>query len=407
MQAKAPGAMNYETSITGEGDRPVTSDLDALEDESRTRSRRRLFIALGIVIAALIAAAVAWQMTTSEAVPVADRDSQLPTVTVIAPGQTTVEGEITATGSLAARREMPVGVVGEGGRVVSVPVDAGDWVNQGQVLAVIDRSVQSQQVRSASAQIEVARSEANLAQANLDRALQLVERGFISKADVDRLTATRDGAVARLGVAQAQLGELQARNDRLNIVAPAAGLVLSRDVEPGQTVSAGSAPLFLIARGGEIEMLAQVGETQLSNLSTGVRAEVTPVGSDKTYSGQVWQLSPVIDAQNRQGTARIALSYEPGLRPGGFATARIASGTVVAPVLPESAVLSDDQGAFVYVIDSDNKAQRRSVTTGSVTAAGIVVTEGLTGRERVVLRAGGFLTEGETVNPQLVENGGG
>jgi len=398
--------MNYETTITGEGGQPLTSDLESLEAEDRTRSRRRLFIVLGIIIAALIAAAVAWQMTNSEAVPVADREGQLPTVTVIAPGQTTVEGEITATGTLAARREMPVGVVGEGGRVVSVPVDAGDWVNQGQGLAVIDRSVQSQQVRSARAQIEVARSEANLAQANLDRALQLVERGFISKADVDRLTATRDGAVARLGVAQAQLGELQARNERLNIVAPAAGLVLSRDVEPGQTVGGGSPPLFLIARGGEIEMLAQVGETQLSNLSTGVRAEVTPVGSEKTYTGQVWQLSPIIDAQNRQGTARIAMSYEPGLRPGGFATARIASGTVVAPVLPESAVLSDRDGSFVYIIDSDNKAQRRSVTTGSTTPAGIVVTEGLTGRERVVLRAGGFLTEGESVNPQLAENSG-
>jgi HlyD family secretion protein len=399
--------MNYETTITGEGGQPLTSDLDSLEAEDRTRGRRRLFIVLGVVIAALIAAAVVWQMTGSEAVPVADRDSQLPTVTVIAPGQTTVEGEITATGTLAARREMPVGVVGEGGRVVAVPVDAGDWVNQGQVLAVIDRSVQSQQVRSARAQIEVARSEANLAQANLDRALQLVERGFISKADVDRLTATRDGAVARQGVAQAQLGELQARNERLNIVAPAAGLVLSRDVEPGQTVGGGSAPLFLIARGGELEMLAQVGETQLSNLSTGVRAEVTPVGSDTTYTGQVWQLSPIIDATNRQGTARIALSYEPGLRPGGFATARISSGTVVAPVLPESAVLSDREGSFVYIIDSDDKAQRRSVTTGSVTPAGIVVVEGLTGRERVVLRAGGFLTPGETVNPQMTENDGG
>ena len=64
---------------------------------------------------------------------------------------------------------MPVGVVGEGGRVVSVPVDAGDWVSQGQVLARIDRSVQSQQVQSFSAQVQVAQSDADLAQANLDR----------------------------------------------------------------------------------------------------------------------------------------------------------------------------------------------------------------------------------------------
>src|SRR3546814_6148132 len=96
---------------------------------------------------------------------------------------------------------MPVGVVGEGGRVVSVSVEQGQWVRAGQVLASIDRSVQSQQARAQAAQVEVARADAQLAQSNLDRALQLVERGFISKADVDRLTATRDAARARVEVA--------------------------------------------------------------------------------------------------------------------------------------------------------------------------------------------------------------
>ena len=109
----------------------------------------------------------------------------------------------------------------------------------------------------------------------------------------------------------------------------------------------------------------------------------------------------MIDAQNRQGTVRIALSYAEGLRPGGFATAELQSGTVVAPVLPESAVLSDDEGAYVYVVDSDNIAQIRRVETGMVTPQGIVIDSGLTGRERIVLRAGGFLTEGESVRPQL------
>jgi RND family efflux transporter MFP subunit len=296
---------------------------------------------------------------------------------------------------------MPVGVVGEGGRVVSVPVEQGQWVAAGQVLASIDRSVQSQQARSSAAQIEVARSDANLAQANLDRALQLVERGFISKADVDRLTATRDAAKARVAVAQAQYDELLARNARLNIIAPASGLVLERNVEPGQTVSAGSPALFVIAKGGEMELLAQVGETDLARLAPGVSASITPSGMDKSFTGQIWQLEPTIDAQTRQGTARIALRYAPGLRPGGFATATISSGTIVAPMLPESAILSDDKGAFVFIVDKDNKVRRRAVKTGIVTARGIAVVSGLTGAEKVVLRAGGFLTEGETIVPEL------
>ncbi|MCD1589437.1 efflux RND transporter periplasmic adaptor subunit [Qipengyuania citrea] len=397
--------MNYESGVMAEKGDPITVDFDPDEDdrlEKRRTDRRRIIIIAGLIVLGLAIAAY-FAMRGGTMTPAGEENAQAPTVTVVRPGRTTVEGEITATGSLAARREMPVGVVGEGGRVVSVPVDAGDWVSQGQVLARIDRSVQSQQVQSFSAQVQVAQSDADLAQANLDRALQLVERGFVSQADVDRLTATRDAAVARVRVAQAQLAELRARNARLDILAPAAGYVLERNVEPGQTVSAGSPPLFRIARGGEMELLARLNEDALASISPGTRAQVRPVGTDKLFTGQVWQVSPIISEQDRQGTARIALSYAPGLRPGGFATATIASGTVVAPILPESAVLSDEDGAYVLIIDGEDKAERRAVTTGTVTSKGIVIAEGLNGSERVVLRAGGFLTEGETVRTQLAE----
>lgn len=391
--------MNYESSVTADSADRFATDVDDIERAETKRRRKRLaIIALVLLVAALVGFLV-WRSMAQSAVPAADRGAQLPVVTVISPGRTTIEGEITATGTLAARRPMPVGVVGEGGRVVSVTVDAGDWVRQGQVLAVIDRSVQTQQAQAARSQIEVARADASLAQANLDRALQLVERGFISKADVDRLTATRDAAAARVRVAQAQYNELVARNSRLNIVAPAAGLVLERNVEPGQTVGGGSGALFNIARGGEMELLAQVGETELARLSVGTPAEVLPVGMDTALTGQVWQLAPVIDQSGRQGTARIALSYAPGLRPGGFATATIKSGTVVAPLLPESAIQTDDEGSFVYVVGKDDAVERRAITLGPVTQDGIIVSGGLTGRERIVLRAGGFLNPGDRIKP--------
>lgn len=393
--------MNYESTIKSESADSISSEY-SLAGRIERPSRLKWLALAGLLIVAIIGAAYFF-FGNGDAASVAGGDdrSQAPSITVVAPGKTRIQGSIVATGTIAARREMPVGVVGEGGRVVSVSVEQGQWVRAGQVLASIDRSVQSQQARSAAAQIEVARADAELARANLDRALQLVERGFISKADVDRLTATRDAARARVAVAQAQYNELLARNARLDIVAPAAGLVLERNVEPGQTVSAGSTPLFRIAKGGEMELLASVGEAQLAKLTPGVTAEVVPVGTDQTFIGQVWQLEPTIDAQNRQGVVRIALAYAEGLRPGGYATATINSGTVVAPVLPESAVLSDKEGAYVYIIDAQNKAQRRAVKTGLVTSDGLAIVEGLDGTERVVLRAGGFLNPGESVNPKV------
>jgi HlyD family secretion protein len=388
--------MNYETRFDSDN-----AQFGAAAQGEAAPRRSWLKIAL-ISLALLLALVAIWFVThgkSSAELSDVDKAGQAPVVSVISPGRATVLGAINATGTLAARREIPVGSVGEGGQVVSVLVEPGQWVRQGQVLAVIDRSVQAEQQAGQAAQIRVAEADARLAQANLQRSLRLVERGFVSRADVDRLTATRDSANARVQVARAQLGTLRAQSARLNILAPASGLVLERKIEPGQVVGGGSGVLFRIAKGGEMELKAQLGQADLARISTGVAAEVTPVGSTQVHSGQVWQVSPVIDPASRQGVARIALAYSADLPPGGFASAVIRSGTVVAPMLPESAILSDDHTSYVYIVDQANKVARRNVQLGMVTDNGIVIAAGLDGSERVVLRAGGFLSPGEAVKP--------
>ena len=387
--------MNYETTI----DASSAVALNTLSDqEGEARSSRHKWV-IGAIVVLLVVGAW-WAMHGSDTPADGENvGAQAQVVSVVVPGQTTITGTINTSGTIAARREMPVGVAGEGGQVTQVLVDAGDWVRAGQVLAVIDRSVQSQQIASQSANIAVADADARLAQANLDRALRLVEKGFISKADIDRLTATRDAATARVRVARAGLGELGARAARLNIVAPAAGLVLTRAVEPGQVVGSGSGVLFSLARDGQMEMQARLSEADIGRLSVGSIADVTPVGTTRILSGEVWQLSPTIDQESRQGIARIALAYDAALRPGGFASASLRSGTIVAPLLPESAILSDEKGAYVFVVGGDNKVQRRDVKTGEVSARGISVIQGLSGNEKIVLRAGGFLNAGDLVQP--------
>jgi HlyD family secretion protein len=394
-------SMNYDAKIDSDAATAssIASSPDDLPGEGESVIPRRMVL-IGLAVVLLLVGLWFLNRMSTPGDLSADSGPQAPVVTVIQPGRTTVAGDIKATGTLAARRELPVGVAGEGGRVEAVLVEPGDWVSAGQVLAIIDRSVQVQQAAALEAQIGVAQADARLAQANLDRALQLVERGFVSKADVDRLTANRDAASARVRVAQAQLQETRARNSRLNIVAPASGLVLDRQVEPAQIVSSGSGVLFRIAKGGEMEMEANLTEESLAQISIGVRATVTPVGSEKAFAGEVWQISPMIDPQNRQGTARIALAYAPELRPGGFAEAVISAGAVVAPKLPESAILSDDKGSYVYIVGKDDRIERRRVKTGTVTADSIAVVEGLNGSEQVVLRAGAFLSPGEMVKPQ-------
>lgn len=390
--------MNYDAKIDSDrepGDSDIGGSSGELTEDNRLFSRKMLIVG-AIILAVLIGLWFVNRFNKQEELGAEDQ-AQAPVVTVVVPGRASVAGDISTTGTLAARRELPVGSVGDGGRVVRVLVEPGDWVRAGQVLAVIDRSVQNEQAAGQEAQIAVAQADARLAQANLDRALKLVDRGFISKADVDRLSATRDAAMARVRVARAQLDETRARNNRLSIVSPAAGLVLERNVEPAQVVGPSSGVLFRIAQGGEMELLAHLSEDDLARISVGEAAKVTPVGTDQSYSGQIWQISPVIDPARRQGTARIALSYDAALRPGGFASAQITSGTMVAPRLPESAILSDDNSSYVYLVGKDNKVVRRNVKIGVVSADGIAVIEGLDGSEQVVLRAGAFLSPGETV----------
>ena len=379
-------------------------EVDAADPDAPSRRRRNLIIAILAVVVLAIALFLLFGRGSGDKTAVAVKaeggGQTLPAVSVVVPGRGQVARTISATGQIAARYDMPVGVPGEGGQVVRVLVDAGQWVRAGQTLAVIDRSVQGQEAQRLAASIEVARADARLAQQELERAQALVSRGFVSKADVDRRVATRDAANARVRVAQAQLGEARARIGRLDVRAPAAGLVLDRNVEAGQIVSGGSGALFRIARGGEMEMLARLPDADLMRLSTGIQATVTPVGSTQSYQGRIWQISPIIDPQSRQGEARIAISADRNIRPGGFATAEISVGAVDAPLLPESAVLNDEDGSYVYIVGNDNVVQRRPVKVGAVVDQGVVIAEGLSGSERVVLAAGAFLTPGEKIRPQ-------
>ncbi len=395
--------MNYERKVDVMDSLAGSTQSYYDEAESR-RKRTRLIIAVVLIALALAAAWYAFSSSKEGAAGAGGAAggagaAAVPSITVMIPGRQSVEATISTNGTIAARREMPVGVAGEGGQVVRVLVEPGQWVGAGQPLAIVDRAVQAQQAAALAASIRVAQADADLAQAELTRADALVSRGFISKADMDRKRATRDAANARVRVAQAQYAEAQARNGRLNIVAPAAGLVLTRQVETGQVVSSGSGVLFRMARGGEMELMAQMAEADLARVRVGTRATISPVGTNLQIAGQVWQVSPVIDPDTRQGMVRIAVPYSTALRPGGFADARLVAGTEEAPLLPESAVQSGPEGNYVLVVDSKDTIQRKPVKVGTVTDGGVSIASGLNGNERVVVLAGAFLNVGDKVKP--------
>ena len=153
-----------------------------------------------------------------------------------------------------------------------------------------------------------------------------------------------------------------------------------------------------------MELKAEMAEADLARMRVGLGATVTPVGTASQFTGQIWQVAPVIDPQSRQGIARIAIPYDKALRPGGFAAVSITSGVADVPLLPESAVQNDSKGSFVLIVGKENKVERRDVQVGDVNDRGVTILTGLSGQEAVVMSAGAFLNPGEVIIPQRAKS---
>jgi RND family efflux transporter MFP subunit len=127
-------------------------------------------------------------------------------------------------------------------------------------------------------------------------------------------------------------------------------------------------------------------------------ADVRLEGVDHAFSGTVWQIGAIIDSATRQGSVRIALpAADQDLRPGAFARADIHVGSSTGVILPQTAVLADEQGSYVLVVGRDGKVERRKVEVAGARSEGLLISSGLEGHERVVAIAGAFLRVGEAV----------
>jgi RND family efflux transporter MFP subunit len=368
-------------------------------------ARGRAGIVTIVAVLALAAVLLAMRSRSAGAPLPARTGEAVPLVSVMQPGLSAVSGQISFTGSILARHEMPVGVEGDGGRIASVRVDVGDEVRRGQILATLDTSVTLPQVERLAASLEEARATADLRDAEYERAQGVEAAGALSTEEIARRRSAAVTARAQVKVAEAQLAEARARLARTQIRAPDDGLVLTRQAEVGQTATAGGEPLFRLARDGQVELRGQVAEQDMPRLAAGQRARVRLTGVTAPFEGKVRLVGAVIDPQTRLGEVRIALDAHPNLRPGAFARGEVEVSSTERPVVPQTAVLSDPRGTYVFVVGEDDHVVRRAVRVSGTDPKGVVIAEGLTGRERVVTTAGAFLREGERVEVAAVEPG--
>lgn len=368
-------------------------------DPVRTSPRRKWLIgAAGAAVAIAVGAAV-WMSKASapKAAATLASSTSIPLVSVVTPGVQPVATEVNFTGTIEARHELPIGNSGDTGRIVAVYVQVGDHVRRGERLAQLDDSVLAPQVAQLTAALDQARAQAALSAAEYRRGVAVGPAGGLSAQDIEKLQAASVMDAANIKVVAAQLAVMQAKLALTRIVAPVDGIVLTRNAEVGQIAGSGGPPLFNLEDSGQVEMIGQVAEQDMANLKVGQAASVYLIGNPQPFVGRIWLLGAVIDPQSRLGEVRIALTPNPALRPGAFARSSVTLERADRPVLPQTAVMADNDGSYVYVVDRDGLVQRRRVDVGGVTPAGVIIKEGLSGRERVVSMDGGFLHGGEKV----------
>jgi len=367
--------------------------------------RRNLWVAVAIgTVAVAVVVLFAMRLTQALGVKNVANKVPIPTVSVTEVGVSSVPTTVSIIGTIAARYDMPIGVEGDAGRIAAIYVEAGDHVKRGQLLARLNVSVLEPQVANLEAALEQARAEADLADAEYRRAQAVGASGALSAEETQRRKSAGLTAAAKVKVAAAQLAEAQARLARAAVRAPADGIILTRNVEVGQTATPGGEALFRLSEGGEVELRGQVAEQDLPQLRVGQSVNVRLTGTTRVYEGHVRLLGAVIDPQTRLGQVRVALTPDPNLRPGAFARADVTVSNADRAVLPQTAVLTDDKGSYVLIVNARHKVERRAVRVSGIVPNGVTIAEGVGAKEQVVATAGAFLQEGELVNPVLKDS---
>jgi HlyD family secretion protein len=246
-------------------------------------------------------------------------------VTTAAPQVREVVQLVIATGRLRAVRESPVGAE-LSGVVDEVKVYEGDTVRAGDVLAILNEAEQQARVDQARQSLAVA--EANLAREQVrlrdaettaERTLQLFRRGNTSEAQRDQTRFAAEAAQAAVALAVSQreqaraaLVQAQANFSKLRVTAPLDGIVITRNVEPGQSVTPNTV-LFRIAEMTNPEIYVETDENNLGRLAVGQRAfGIAPAFPQTPIEAVVTQVGPNIDRDRGVVGVRLKPSTLPG-----------------------------------------------------------------------------------------------
>lgn len=314
-------------------------------------------------------------------------------VTLVHAKQASISDDINASGTIAAREEVLLGVELTGVRVNAVLVEVGEHVKAGQVLLRLDdRTLQVESIQT-RAQVKQARANLTVAAANAKRGAQLRKRGLTSQSDTDQVNAALLNAQAGLELANASLQASELRLSFATLKAPNDGIISARSVQPGTVVAAGSELLRMI-KNGALEWRAELSANEFLRVHVGDSVDVSTAGAK--VAGKIRAIDAGLQMQTRTGVVYADLPQDDQLRAGTFAQGRIQLGSRTGLVLPATAVVQRDGYAYVFT-EKDGIVSQKQVQLGTSVANSVEVVSGLDQSTGVVAEGGGFLTDGDRV----------
>ncbi|MBI1200281.1 MAG: efflux RND transporter periplasmic adaptor subunit [Phenylobacterium sp.] len=295
-----------------------------------------------------------------------------------------VTGSLAASGDLVPREEAAVMPEVSGYRVTRVLADLGDHVRAGQTLVVLDPTLLEAQIAQSRAQLAQVEDQA-------ERVSGLDGQGVLSQEQIVQRRLQAD-------IARANLRTLQTQRSKLSVTAPVSGVILERNVRPGDQATLGATPWFRIARDSLIELSAQMSEDDMARVRVGQPATVSLPGG-ATAQGRIRLISPQVNEQTKLGEVRVSLPVRSDIRNGGYGRAVFGDASSTTLAVPETAVRYDADGASVMVVGDDNRVHRAPVRVGARGAGLVQLESGPPAGTRVVATASALLLDGDMVRP--------
>lgn len=306
-------------------------------------------------------------------------------------------------GVVASRTQVQLGFQALG-RMISRPVDLGDQVTKGQVLAQLSTEDLAATTRATRAALEAAEVQQRTARATLERTEALAERNVASSAQLEQAQQAAISADAAVEQARSQLLQAEDAEGFARMIAPFDGVISAVYEAPGAVVGAG-APVLQLSAEDAREVVIDLPEQALVGMEPGAAFSVwhrNDPGAEVT--SVLDRIDPIADSATRTRRLYLTLPPDASFRLGALVRARFGTAEAPSLSLPVEALLTDDQGSTVWrVRRQDDRAQveRVPVTAAAPFRGRVSITAGLEAGDEIVIRGVQSLAEGQAVGRRL------